>query len=350
MAQPPNEIVFADVATVKPAYGTRDVVVKAEGMVTYDTRFISTISSRVAGRLEHTSLKYPYQAVRRGDKVAEIYSAELVTAQRELIYLHSSDPSSVDLLQGAKQKLHLYGMSEQQVESLLRSHEVTYRFPVYSPVEGYVVSLTEMAPSVSGDALASPSAGQMGDMESRSPSQAAPSTLSDKSELMQEGDYIQRGQGLFKIVSDKALRIELNLPAALGSWIKKGGKVQLDFNNEHPHSATVDFIQPFFDEGEQFLKVRVYTIDMKNMHIGHLVDAAIHVGQQEALWIPRSSVVDLGAEKVVFTKSKNTFRPVTVRTGISNGDVVQVVGGITSQDEIAANAQFLVDGESFIKR
>src|SRR5687768_14098784 len=57
LSQPPNEVVFADVATVKPAYGTRDVIVNAEGMVTYDTRFISTLSSRIAGRLEHTMLK-----------------------------------------------------------------------------------------------------------------------------------------------------------------------------------------------------------------------------------------------------------------------------------------------------
>ena len=78
----PNETVVSSIRSVRGKYKSIPVVVPAQGVVTYDTRNIFTISARVSGRLENVYLKYTFQKINKGDKVAEIYSPELIAAQR----------------------------------------------------------------------------------------------------------------------------------------------------------------------------------------------------------------------------------------------------------------------------
>src|SRR5688572_3515965 len=87
----PNETVIASIKTIKGEYKSMPVSTEAQGVVTYDTRNIYTIPTRIGGRLEKVFLKYAFQQVRKGQKVAEIYSPELLTAQRELIFLLEND-------------------------------------------------------------------------------------------------------------------------------------------------------------------------------------------------------------------------------------------------------------------
>src|SRR5688572_19609479 len=87
----PNEAVIASIKTIKGEYKSMPVSTEAQGVVTYDTRNIYTIPTRIGGRLEKVFLKYTFQQVRKGQKVAEIYSPELLTAQRELIFLLEND-------------------------------------------------------------------------------------------------------------------------------------------------------------------------------------------------------------------------------------------------------------------
>jgi hypothetical protein len=98
-----------------------------------------------------------------------------------------------------------------------------------------------------------------------------------------------------------------------------------------------------------FLKLRVYTKKIQGLHIGHLVTAKIQLSPSESLWVPRESVLDLGNNKVVFIKDRGVLKPKKIMTGVSSEGLIQVTSGLSSSDEIAANAQYLVDSESFIK-
>jgi Cu(I)/Ag(I) efflux system membrane fusion protein len=111
----------------------------------------------------------------------------------------------------------------------------------------------------------------------------------------------------------------------------------------------VDFVQPFFSEGQDFVKLRVYNSTVSNLHIGHLVTAEINLPPTESLWVPKVAVLDLGNEKIVFIKDRGVLKPKKVVTGIISGDQIEIRSGLASSDEIAANAQYLIDSESFIK-
>jgi membrane fusion protein, copper/silver efflux system len=357
LIESPNEAIVSNAETIKGIFAKRDITIHVEGIVTYDTRYAYTIPTRFAGRLEKVLLKYSYHPVRKGQKVVEIYSPELVTAQREYLYLLNNDAGNADFIEGAKQKLLLFGMTPAQIARLKSEEDVSYTFPVFSNHEGYVVSLDQKAPSYTSSASTPATSGNGSGMSGmgggQQQSTSSPSGMqqeqSQSASLIREGDYVQKGQTLFKVVSSKALRVELNLPVALAGTIRKGDAVHLDFSNMHSSRATVDFVQPFFSDGEEFVKLRVYMENMQDMHIGHLVEATINVGTTEALWLPKNAVLDLGLEKVVFIHKDNVFRPVTVTTGISDGDTIEIKKGLASADEVAANAQFLVDSESFIK-
>ena len=58
---------------------------------------------------------------------------------------------------------------------------------------------------------------------------------------------------------------------------------------------------------------------------------------------------DLGLEKIVFVKEREVFKPRKITSGISTNGWLEIKQGISSTDEVAMNAQYLVDSESFIK-
>jgi Cu(I)/Ag(I) efflux system membrane fusion protein len=350
----PNETVIASIKTIKGEYKSLPVSTEAQGVVTYDTRNIYTIPTRIGGRLEKVLLKSAFQQVRKGQKIAEIYSPELLTAQRELLFLLENDAENKALIQSAKERLKLLGASDSQINDLVQSKEPRSTFAIYSPHEGYVLSETQQTP-VAPMTSQSPSASSggmsdgMGGTSSASAATSNTSALNTGDGLVREGSYVSSGQTLFKVVNPEALRVELNIASTLIGSVKKGGKVILDFGDQHNEEGTIDFVQPFFNEGQEFLTVRVYTKHTDRLHIGHLVKAAIEGSAVEALWVPKEAVLHLGVDDIIFIKEKNVFKPKKVVTGIRTENHIEIKQGLSSSDEIASNGQYLIDSESFIK-
>jgi multidrug efflux pump subunit AcrA (membrane-fusion protein) len=349
----PNEAVIASIQTVKGEYKSIPISIKAQGVVTYDTRNIYTIPIRIGGRLEKVFLKYAFQRVQKGQKVAEIYSPELLTAQRDLLFLLENDSENKLLIQSAKDRLKLLGVNDSQINSLIENKEPKNTFTIYSPYNGYIIpdkQPTPLAPMSSQNTSGSGMGEGMGGSTSNSlPTASGSSSTITGDALLREGSYVAAGQTLFKIVNPSGLRIELNIASALAGAVKKGGKVLLDFGDQHSDEGTIDFIQPFFNEGQEFLTIRVYTKSKDRLHIGHFVKAVIESGPIEALWVPKEAVLHLGNENIVFIKEKNVFKPRKIVTSIRTENQIEVKKGLSSSDEIAVNAQYLVDSESFIK-
>lgn len=352
----PNESIVASIKTIKGEYRKMPVVIEAQGVVTYDTRNIYTIPARFSGRLEKVFLKYSFQKVNKGQKVAEIYSPELLTAQRELLFLIENDPGNETLVQGAKEKLSLLGATQSQIAELITRKEVQNTFAIYSPYTGYIITNDQQIPVAPAASNQSTQASAMGNgmdggMSATSSSTSMNSTSLNvaKGSIIREGNYVTSGETLFKVVNTSSLRVELSVPSSKTGAIHKGSEVQLDFGNGMIEVARVDFVQPFYNKGEEFLTIRVYTKAIEQLHVGHLVKALVKGGFIEALWLPKEAILDLGLEKIVFIKDGDVLKPTKVVVGTSSKSLVEIKQGLSASDEIAANAQFLVDSESFIK-
>ena len=359
LLQPTNSLVVSSVATVRPQRQALPVEIAASGLVTYDTRRLYTIPARFGGRIERLYVRYNFQPIRKGQKLLELYSPDLVVAQRELLFLLESDAGNAPLIASARQKLHLLGLTEAQLQTLVRTRQPSYSLAVFSPYDGYVVE--ESAPATAsgsapaGGAASAPAMGGggmgsgMGDGGSApAPLASGPSTATPL--LLREGQYVQTGQTLFRVVNPNRLWAEFNLYARDAADVRPGDPVQVTFDQvaTPPMRAKVSFVVPFFEQNQPFVKVRVY-LSGQGARVGQLARANIARPAREALYLPAEAVLDLGSRQVAFVRDgENSFRPVTVTAGRASGGNVPIVGGLTDEQEVAANAQFLVDSESFV--
>ena len=338
----PNEVVASSIRTIKPTYKTMDGSIEALGVVTYDSRNVYTVPARIGGRLEKVFLKYPFQKVAKGQKIAEIYSPELITAQREFLYLLQNDPGNTDLINGSKNKLFLLGFSSAQIDELIRLKEPSVTFSIYSAHDGYVIKDDQKAPAAS-------SAASMNKMASTGAVGSAEAGSVNSGELIRAGSYVSRGQTIFKIVNTSSLFVELNLPVSEAGAVEANGEISLDMGDGVLEKKTIDLVEPFFERGEEFVKLRIYIKRTENIQIGRLVKATLTVHSNETLWVPKEAVVDLGLDQVVFVKDREVFKSKKVITGMRTGGWIEIKTGLASSDDLAGNAQYLVDSESFIK-
>lgn len=380
LLQPTNSFVVANIATVHPQQRSEPVTVQANGIITYDTRRLYTIPARFGGRIEKLYVRFNYQPIQKGQKLLELYSPDIVTAQRELLYLLDADKENSPLILAARQKLRLLGLTEGQLTELIRTRKASYSLTVYSPYDGYVVEESANAPSAAiSAAVGMASAGGGSGMNSSSsmgggatssgmasgsdeitfatPDSPAGSGAVGASLLLREGQYIQTGQTLFKVVNPTRLWAEFRLYARDAAGIKPGDALTITFDQtgQAPRPARVSFVVPFVAGGNPFITLRAYLPGDNTVRVGQLARADIRRGATEGLWVPAAAVLDLGNEQVAFVQQNQegssggtVFRPVRVQAGAQSSGYVNVLSGLTQQQTIAQNAQFLIDSESFV--
>ena len=320
LLKPVNAAVISSIKTILPTLKSMEIKMKANGIITYDTRRVTTISSRFNGRIEKLFIKYNFQPIHKGQKILEIYSPDLLTAQRDLLYLLKSDKENSELIDRAKEKLKLVGVLDEQINLLISSGKESNSFSVYSSEEGYLTNSTEV--------------------------------LEDQTELeLREGMYVTAGQALFKVADTKNVLAEFDLFSKDIASIKVNDPVKIKIEEAAGAlDAKINFMQLFYKEGQRFTKVRVYLSNSHgNYRIGQLVSASFDKSSPESLWIPLSAQFDLGTRKIVFVKQQGMFQPKEISTERQSDRWIEVSRGIKINDSLAYNAQFLVDRESFIK-
>ncbi|MFC6098954.1 efflux RND transporter periplasmic adaptor subunit [Olivibacter domesticus] len=350
LAKPTNQQVIARTPTIRAEHGLKVFPVNVTGRIRYDSKNNTSVSTRVSGRIEHVGIKYNFQAVRKGQLLVMLYSPELVAAQRELLILKNTHDEK--LIQSAIQKLQYLGMSHRQVQKVLRSKNVLYRVPVYSPANGYILEQTNSnaaAPSSPATMSANTDNGMGMNGSSTSPSTVSPPpSEATQSVLLREGQYVAAGQTLFNIYTNSDLIAEFALPPSLNTKIQKGKKILFQSIDQESklYQGEIGLIQPTFNTSENFSLARVYLKSIK-LPVGQLLRGTFAITEKQGYWLPKESVVSLGNKSVVFKKEGNVFQPIGIQTGIYTIDQIQILSNI--QDwEIAKNASYLIDSEDFI--
>ncbi|WEK35920.1 MAG: efflux RND transporter periplasmic adaptor subunit [Candidatus Pseudobacter hemicellulosilyticus] len=345
LTQPVNQQVLTSIPAIRASSGTRIISTRVNGIIGYDTRNRTSLSSRVSGRIEKLLIKYNYQPVKKGQLILELYSPDLAAAQRELLYVAANSPA---LLPSARQRLLLLGMTNQQVDRILRTGEILYRVPVYSNSDGYILETQAAAPAPAPAAPATGGEG-MGSMGSSSPPpMASVPAASNTPLLLREGQYVNAGQSLFTIYQAGRLVAEFALPPALTPQLKKGQSFLFytDGNPESLQSAGIGLIEPLYRNGQQFGMLRAY-LDKSDYRPGQLLTGIIPVVVPNSQWLPKAAVWRSGSTAVVFRKGVNGYMPMPVQTGVEADGYLQIKTPINGW-EVAANAAYLVDSESFI--
>ena len=329
-----NRFVVSSIPVVTPQKGEEKIDITALGVVAYDTREVATISARISGRIDKLYIHYRFQAIQKGQKIMEIYSPELVTAQQNLLFLLANDPTNNSLTASAKEKLLLIGMDARQVEEVIKTRKPAYTISVYSTVSGHIHE-------AGSSAMNAQSAGTMKDI----------AKITEELPL-KEGMYVQKGETIFTVYNPDKVWALLNIYADDQALIKVGNKVAIiaETAPDKPFDATISFIEPFFRSNTKTITARAGFNNASNhISVGSQVKAVITGNSKDAWWLPATSIVTLGIGDVVFVKEIGGFKAKKISTGMRYKDKVQVLNGISDKDTLAANAQFLMDSESFIK-
>src|SRR5882724_8186032 len=91
LLKPTDEFVVASLPVTTAQQKNTTTRVRAYGAIEYDTRAAGTISARISGRIEKMYVRYRYQAVEKGQKIMDIYSPEILTAEQNLLFLLQND-------------------------------------------------------------------------------------------------------------------------------------------------------------------------------------------------------------------------------------------------------------------
>jgi len=169
---------------------------------------------------------------------------------------------------------------------------------------------------------------------------------------LKEGMYLQKGQAVFTVFDPSKAWVVLNIYGDNQGLMKQGNIVRVapETAPGKDFRAKIDFIEPFYRKDSKTLTARVYFDNSKlDIPIGSQVTATIFGNTKDAYWLPKEAVLSLGLDKVVFQRVNDGFRAHKVTTGITHQEHIQIVGGLNPTDSVAANAQFLIDSESFIK-
>lgn len=110
-----------------------------QGKVQADERNIAEITARFGGRIEQLFVNFTGQHVRKGEKLATIYSPELVTAQRELLEVLTFKERRPSLYKAVRNKLKLWDLTDKQISAIEEKGEPQFYFDVLSPISGTVI-------------------------------------------------------------------------------------------------------------------------------------------------------------------------------------------------------------------
>ncbi len=342
LLKPTYEYVLGSVKTVRPLQKSLTTALEVPGYLAYDARKVNVVSARFGGRIERLYVKYPYQPVRKGQRILDIYSPEIATAQQELIFLLESDAANSAMIENARRRLSLLGLTAEQIRSVEKSRNPNLSLPIFSPYAGLVFEKPMPVPS--------PNTAEDGMGADAS---AVPATLpAGSGELsLREGMYLQKGQRLFSVQSLSTVWAVLEFYPSDVSAVKIGQSVSIQIEPfDTPFLGKINYVEPQFGSGRKSVRARVYLDNPGNrLKPGALLQATVRANARSGIWIPVTAVLDLGSQKVVFVKKDGGFKTTTIQAGIRSGDWLELLSGISEEDEVAENAQFLMDSESFVK-
>lgn len=324
LTEPVTQTVTGAFKTMAPVWRDVNDTIPAEGVLAFDPRDIHTLASRVTGRIERLYVHYSRQRIEEGQPLMDIYSPQLLQAQREL--LQAAGEKNGVLVAALSEKLHNLGMDSRDIRRVLDDGRPLLRVTIASPWRGIVV------PAKGSD----PEAGGRGSLG------------------VSTGLYVQAGQTLLAVQGIRRYWAMLHVLGQDMPHLRRGVPVQL-YAEAFPAkriTGQVDFISPYREGQDKAMVIRVYLDKVPDgWKDGTLIHGTIIGAPHSGMYVPLSAVYRLGTRSVVWVKDKtrpHVFHVRLVDTGARGADSVEIRSGIDPEDQIVENAAYLVDSESFI--
>ena len=221
---------LASIRTTPVEYRELVKSVYTVGKIDYNESRVSHVTAWVSGRIEKLYVDFTGTIVKKGEHLVSMYSPDLLSTQKEYLLAYSgieqfsnSDipeviSSSKSLLENTKQRLLLWGITEEQIDELERTQKPQNSLTIFAPGGGTIIHKNAI-----------------------------------------EGMYFKTGDKLFTIVDLSRVWLYLDIYEYDLPWIRYGQEIEVlaeSYPGEVFH-GTVVFIDPFLNETTRAVKVRI---------------------------------------------------------------------------------------------
>jgi membrane fusion protein, copper/silver efflux system len=307
----PEAVAMANVSTVRVKSEKADGKISLNGKVKVNEQRIKSLTANYPGRIEELYVNFTGQEVKKGEKLASIYSPELINSQKELLEAAKFKERQPGLYEAAREKLRSWKINEEQISAIEVSGKVKSNFDILSDIDGVV-----WARNVS------------------------------------KGDFVSRGSSMFDLVDLSRVWIVLDAYEKHIQHVRTGDPLTFKVSalSGEEFSARVAFIHPILEEATRTISVRAEIANPGGrLKPGMIVRGEINasLGGNGGLVIPKSSVLWTGPRSVVFTqvgtREAPAFEMKEVELGSSLGDQFLVLSGIEEGDELVSQGTFSID-------
>jgi Cu(I)/Ag(I) efflux system membrane fusion protein len=279
----------------------------------------TAVNARVAGRIDKLYVKSTGQTIHKGDKLYDLYSEELNTAKQEYLLAieqeQTLDNSIIDfkqLVESAKNKLLLWGMSNAQIKALELTKQSSALTTFYSPVNGSVGSIP-----------------------------------------IEEGEYVASGGTILRVFDLSALWVEAQVYTTqiAGIDLRDLATVQLPDIAGWQITGKIEFINPEVDPSSRINLVRVIVSNTDGvLHPGMAARVILHRKVTNAWSLPARAVMQDGQTSWVWVQTAhNTYHAVRVETGTADGIAIATGNGLRPGDLVVTSGTYLLNSEYIFK-
>ena len=305
----------AQLANVMTSFVTREKAVKEVrlyGKVQADERLLQSQVAHIPGRIEKLLVNFTGEQVKEGQKLAEIYSPELITAQQELLETSKTKELQPELYEASREKLRLWKLTVDQIETIEKSGQIKSTIDVVSNTNGVVMA-----------------------------------------RMVNSGDYVSQGTALFKIADLSKVWILFDAYESDIQFLRKGEKISFTLQAlpGKEYKGNIVFVDPVIDPITRVAKVRVETANTSgNFKPEMFATGTVSSNLAEygnSVVIPRSAVLWTGKRSLVYVKQPETeealFKMREVELGPMLGESYVVTDGLNEGEEIVTSGTFSVD-------
>ncbi|HEX3522114.1 MAG TPA: efflux RND transporter periplasmic adaptor subunit [Stellaceae bacterium] len=321
----PERIQTLGVRTEAVARRNMAHTVRAVGTVAADERRIGVVNPKFEGWIEKLYVNTTGQTVKRGDALLEVYSPDLVLAQREYLVARAAlaDMAHADAMtrdnakaiaEAALSRLKNWDISADQLTRLQRSGAATRTLTLRAPIGGIVM---------------------------------------EKQAL--EGLHFGAGDMLYRITDLSTVWLMADLFEQDLAQIRAGqsAKITVQAYPGRAFDGRVAFVYPTVNAQTRTSKVRIEVPNpdlLLKTDMYATVDIAAPVGDTTVLAVPDSAVLDTGTRQTILVdRGEGRFEPRAVKLGARADGYVAVLEGLHEGEKVVIGANFLIDAESNLR-
>ena len=285
----------------------------------FDQQNENVISSRVMGRVEKLYFKSIGDYVSKGAKLFDLYSEELNNAKQEYLMTLEKQKtlgnSLIDfsaLIQSAKSKLLLWGMSESQILQLAAGKKADPLTSFYSNASGYITSMD-----------------------------------------IKEGDYAAEGGTIVRLADLSTLWAEAQVYSSQLSGIDIGSQAIVQFPGMHARDVKgkVEFMNPEINDDTRINLVRVSVPNTGHqLKPGMQAYVVIKNRESNTLSLPTDAVIRDSRGASVWVQIKgNKFKYKMVEVGPETNDRIEIKSGLKDGEVVVISGAYLLNSEYIFK-